>query len=231
MSGLFPSSMLVMLALGVAVAVLGLVLSKIIPQWLLSQFDEEPEQAQADPPVTLPAIPVRWLDAVLGLMLVCLTVWVQRTWGLSLKSFSLMFFCLLSLTLAHIDSRTGLLPDVLTLPLLVAGLGLHSVSGWSDGLSAFAGAALGYGLLRVVFTLYYWKTGRAGMGQGDFKLAAALGAWLGVQAVPMLLLLSSVAGVIAGLGALMLKRLPQGSAIPFGPFLAVAGILLVLWGQ
>ena len=231
MSGLFPSSMLVMLALGVTVAALGLVLSKTIPPWLLNQFDEEPEQADAEPPVALPAIPTRWLDAVLGLLLAGLSVWLLRTWGLGLRSFSLMFFCLLTLTLAHIDTRTGLLPDVLTLPLLVAGLTLHSVSGWSAAATAFAGAALGYGLLRVVFSLYYWKTGRAGMGQGDFKLAAALGAWLGVQTVPVLLLLSSVAGVIVGLGALMLKRLPQGAAIPFGPFLAVAGILLLLWGQ
>lgn len=231
MSGLFVPSVLVMLALGVAVAALAIVLSKTIPRWLFSQIDEESEQAEDYPPVSLPAIPVLWLDALLGLVLICLSVWLLHTWGLGLKSFALIFFCILTLTLAHIDLRTGLLPDVLTLPLLVAGLGLHTVSGWSAAMNAFAGAALGFGLLRVVFGLYYWKTGRAGMGQGDFKLAAALGAWLGLQAIPMLLLLASVAGMIVGLGALILKRLPQGAAIPFGPFLAVAGILLLLWGQ
>ena len=171
----------------------------------------------------------KWLDwaLILGWSFVCLAG-MQR-WGISKPGLAAVLLCGGLLTLARIDLQTGLLPDVLTLSWMWMGMLFHLSGGWISLSASVAGAALGYCLLWVIFTLYRWKTGREGMGYGDFKLTAALGAWLGVQAIPSLVLYASVTGALAGLCVQWWQRLPVATAIPFGPFLALAGILILFY--
>lgn len=135
------------------------------------------------------------------------------------------------LTLAVIDLHTQLLPDDITLPLLWLGL-LAAAGGLSvDPFSAIVGAAAGYLVLWLVFHAFRLLTGKLGMGHGDFKLLAALGAWLGWQQLPVVLLLASAAGAIVGLLLLLCGRLQRGTPMPFGPFLAMAGWLSLMAGD
>lgn len=135
------------------------------------------------------------------------------------------------IALGGIDWDTQLLPDVLVLPLLWLGL-LASLAGWfSDSHSAILGAALGYGFLWSVFHAFRLLTGKEGMGYGDFKLFALFGAWLGWQHLPQILLLSSVVGALVGGALLALRRQDSQIPIPFGPYLAAAGWISLLWGD
>lgn len=142
-------------------------------------------------------------------------------------------WCLVALTLIDLDHQ--LLPDSLTLPLLWAGLLLSLAP--IDGAPLFAslrdsviGAAAGYLTLWSVYQLFKLLTGKEGMGHGDFKLLGALGAWLGWQLLPLVILLSAVVGSIAGVALIALRGRSRGTAIPFGPYLAAAGWIALLWG-
>ncbi|BEV73346.1 A24 family peptidase [Paludibacterium sp. THUN1379] len=136
--------------------------------------------------------------------------------------------CLIALLV--IDAETGLLPDSLTLPLLWAGL-LFNLNGARVPLSqAVLGAVAGYLVLWLLYWCFRLLTGREGLGYGDFKLLAALGAWLGWQALPPLLLLSSLTGLVAAGILMLLRRMSRRDALPFGPFLALAGWMYWLWG-
>jgi leader peptidase (prepilin peptidase) / N-methyltransferase len=136
------------------------------------------------------------------------------------------------LTLAVIDLRTQLLPDVITLPLLWAGLLLTAAHGtFTDTVSALFGAAAGYLVLWLVYWIFKLATGKEGMGYGDFKLLAALGAWLGWQALPSIILISSAAGAAIGIALIFAGRLRRQQPVPFGPFLAAAGWIVLLWGD
>lgn len=133
--------------------------------------------------------------------------------------------------LAGIDWDTTLLPDSLTLPLLWAGL-LASAIGWTIPLStAVWGAAVGYLSLWSVYWLFKLTTGKEGMGYGDFKLLAALGAWLGWQMVLPVVLGASVVGAVVGIAMKLSSSLREGRYVPFGPFLAAGGIVVMLAGQ
>ncbi|HEY0296256.1 MAG TPA: A24 family peptidase [Bordetella sp.] len=132
--------------------------------------------------------------------------------------------------LAWIDAETGLLPDVLTLPLVWLGLLVNLHGALAPLPQAVLGAAVGYLFLWVIFHAFRWITGVEGMGYGDFKLMAALGAWFGLAATPWLLLGAAAAGAVAGLGLRLSGRLGRGQALPFGPYLAVGGILMLLAG-
>jgi len=134
------------------------------------------------------------------------------------------------LALAWIDLEHTLLPDCLTLPLLWAGLLVNVAGAMAPLPQAVLGAAAGYLVLWTVFHAYRLVTGREGMGYGDFKLLAALGAWLGIAALPLLLLGASVAGAAVGLGLLAADRTRRGQPLPFGPYLALAGVALLLAG-
>lgn len=136
-------------------------------------------------------------------------------------------WALVALTL--IDFDTQLLPDDITLPLLWAGL-LVNLNGTFVPLhTAVIGAAAGYLSLWSIYWLFKLSTGREGMGYGDFKLLAALGAWLGWMMLPVILLLSSVVGSVAGLAYLAIRR--ESAPFAFGPYIAVAGFIALLWGQ
>jgi leader peptidase (prepilin peptidase)/N-methyltransferase len=133
--------------------------------------------------------------------------------------------------LAAIDWDTTVLPDALTLPLLWAGL-IAAALGWTIALpTALWGAAAGYLSLWSVYWLFKLTTGKEGMGYGDFKLLAALGAWLGWQAIVPILLMASVIGAVVGIVMKMSATLREGRYVPFGPFLAGAGLVVMLAGM
>jgi leader peptidase (prepilin peptidase)/N-methyltransferase len=149
--------------------------------------------------------------------------------GPTLQMLAALGFCWALIALTMIDFDTQLLPDDITLPLMWAGL-LLNVQGLFVPLpAAVIGAAAGYLSLWSVYWLFRLATGKEGMGYGDFKLMAALGAWLGWVMLPLILLLSSVAGCIVGIGYLVVRR--QSAPFAFGPYIAIAGIIALLWGN
>ncbi len=140
------------------------------------------------------------------------------------------FFCAVLVTLAGIDWDTTLLPDNLTLPLLWAGVASAAL-GWTIPLpEAVWGAIAGYLSLWSVYWLFKLTTGKEGMGFGDFKLLAALGAWLGWKMILPIVLGASVIGAIVGIGMKMSSALREGRYVPFGPFLAGAGLVVLFAG-
>lgn len=157
----------------------------------------------------------------------CVARWGTTPTGLAWCAFSAAL-----LTLALIDWDTTLLPDSITLPLLWGGL-LASALQWTEvALSdAVFGAAAGYLSLWLVFWGFKLATGKEGMGYGDFKLLAALGAWLGWQALVPIILMSSVIGAVIGIGLKFSGGLREGGYIPFGPFLAGAGFVALVFGS
>lgn len=134
-------------------------------------------------------------------------------------------------TLAAIDFDTQLLPDSITLPLLWLGLAFNFYGTFADLNSAVIGAMVGYLSLWSIFWLFKLATGKEGMGYGDFKLLAALGAWLGWQMLPAIILLSSVVGAIVGISLIVIFGRGRNVPIPFGPYLAAAGLIALFWGQ
>jgi len=137
------------------------------------------------------------------------------------------------LYLAHIDWRTFRLPNAITFPLIILGIAFNVFSDlrFTTPSSAFIGAFLGYGLLWALNTSYRLLKNRDGIGMGDAKLLAALGAWLGWSALPSILLMASVTGMLGGIILLKLHGHHLQKAFPFGPFLAIAGIIELLWPQ
>ncbi|MBL8520574.1 MAG: prepilin peptidase [Betaproteobacteria bacterium] len=135
------------------------------------------------------------------------------------------------IALAFIDADTTLLPDDITLPLLWAGLLVNAFGVFTTLHAAVIGAAAGYVLLWVVFWGFKLLTGKDGMGYGDFKLLAALGAWLGWPMLPVIILLSAAAGALMGVAGIIFFGREKGAKLPFGPYLAVAGFIALLWGK
>lgn len=134
------------------------------------------------------------------------------------------------IALAAIDFDTQFLPDSITLPLLWLGLLFNLFGTFTDLPSAVIGAMAGYLSLWSIFWLFKLATGKEGMGYGDFKLLAALGAWLGWSMLPTIILLSSLVGAIVGVSLIVLARHGRNVPIPFGPYLAAAGCIALLWG-
>lgn len=135
------------------------------------------------------------------------------------------------IALAVIDYDTQLLPDSITLPMLWLGLVLSLFGLFTDSHSSIVGAAAGYLSLWLVFHLFRLVTGKEGMGYGDFKLLGLFGAWLGWQALPQIILLSALTGAIIGVALILGGRHEQGKPLPFGPYLAAAGWISLLWGE
>jgi leader peptidase (prepilin peptidase)/N-methyltransferase len=156
-----------------------------------------------------------------------------RAFGLTPEAVLVMVFLWTLLALAVIDARTLLLPDRLTLGLLWAGLLANALGYWSalPLPDAVLGALAGYASLAAVAWGYAQLTGREGMGLGDAKLLAALGAWLGWLALPLMVLLASLLALLVGGLALWRGRADRHTALPFGPFLALAGGLAIIWGR
>ncbi len=167
------------------------------------------------------------VEAATGLL--SLACALRFGWGPALGAALVLTWALVALSV--IDLRTQLLPDTITLPLLWLGL-LLSINGVFVRPSAsIIGAAAGYLSLWSVYHVFRWVTGKEGMGYGDFKLLAALGAWFGWQALPMIVLLSSVMGAVIGLGLILLRGHDRNVPLPFGPYLALAGWIVLVGGS
>ena len=152
-------------------------------------------------------------------------------WGLTWTALAWCGFAAAIVALAFIDWDTTLLPDDITLPLLWAGL-IAAVLGWSGVAlpTALWGAVAGYLSLWSIYWAFRLLTGKEGMGFGDFKLFAALGAWFGVTALIPIILMSSVIGAVVGIAMKFSSGLREGGYVPFGPFLAAAGLTAMLFG-
>lgn len=157
--------------------------------------------------------------------------WCGWQWGINATGLAWCAFCAALLALTLIDWDTTLLPDDLTLPLLWAGLACAALNLTSIGLSdAFWGAVGGYLSLWLVYWAFKLVTGKEGMGYGDFKLFAALGAWFGWQALIPIILMASVIGAVVGIAMKFSSKLREGGYVPFGPFLSMAGITAMVLG-
>ena len=154
---------------------------------------------------------------------------VKFSWGWPLLAMLAFTWLLIAMSVIDIDHQ--ILPDVLTLSLLWLGLLANSQGLFTNLHDAVYGAALGYGVLWSVYWVFKLTTGKEGMGFGDFKLLAALGAWLGVQSIPLIILLSSVVGAVVGIAGIMILGRDKNIPIPFGPYLAAAGWIAALWGD
>ena len=160
---------------------------------------------------------------------VCSVV-VSYKFGMNVElSFALLITWVLILQ-AGIDHQESLIPDEITLPILWFGLIINSCNVFVNLQEAVIGAVVGYLVFWVVYWLFKIITGKDGIGQGDFKLIAMLGAWFGYKALPLIILLSTTMGSLVGGMLILLKKLDKNSPIPFGPYLAMAGWIAMLWG-
>ena len=135
------------------------------------------------------------------------------------------------IALSGIDFDHQLLPDNITLPILWLGLFLSLFNIFTDPVSSIIGAIAGYLFLWTIYQLFKLLTGKEGMGYGDFKLLALFGAWLGWQYLPLIILLSSLVGAIIGTSMIIFVQRDKNVPIPFGPYLAIAGWIALLWGE
>lgn len=166
------------------------------------------------------------IEALTGLM----SGVVAWTYGFDLTCLGALLLTWALIALTFIDLDEQLLPDKITLPLLWLGIFFNLFDSYTSLNSSVIGAIAGYLSLWSVYHLFRLLTGKEGMGYGDFKLLAALGAWLGWQYLPMIILLSSLVGAIVGITLILFKQHQRDIPIPFGPYLAAAGWLALIWG-
>lgn len=164
---------------------------------------------------------------LLTALLTCVVVW---KFGIGIQSLGAVIFTYYLIALSGIDIETQLLPDNVTLPLLWFGIIFNYFSTYTELTSSILGAIFGYVALWLVFHIFRIITGKEGMGYGDFKLLAALGAWLGWQSLPLVILLSSAVGATVGIIMIVTKLQERSKPIPFGPYLAMAGWIAMLYG-
>jgi len=167
------------------------------------------------------------VELLTGLASIC----VAYTFGVTLQTVAALLFTWILLALTLIDLKKQLLPDNMTLPLLWFGIFFSFFDLFTNLKSSIIGAMAGYLILWSVYHLFKLLTRKEGMGYGDFKLLAALGAWAGYDYLPQIILVSSVVGSIAGITMLVIGKTRHQQPIPFGPYLAVAGWIALLWGQ
>lgn len=176
---------------------------------------------------------ISWRYPIVELLSAVLSVVVVWHFGVSLAALAALAFTWALIALAVIDIDRQILPDSITLPLLWAGLllNLYPYPLFAPLSSAVIGAAAGYLSLWLVFHAFRLATGKEGMGYGDFKLFAALGAWLGWQHLPLVILLASFVGAVVGVAGIIAFGRDRRLPIPFGPFLCAAGWIALLWGD
>ena len=156
---------------------------------------------------------------------------VLQVFGYEWLTVALLFYTLSLIALGCIDMETQLLPDEITIPLLWGGVLTALVFGHISPADSIIGAVVGYTALWIVYWAFKLLTGREGMGHGDFKLLAALGAWLGWQALPAVVLLASIAGLLYAAVALARRAIKRDQPIPFGPFLAASGWVTLMFRE
>ncbi len=160
-----------------------------------------------------------------------LSGFVAWHFGFSIIAVAALFFVWALIALAVIDINTQLLPDDITLPLLWLGLIVNMDNGFTTILSAVMGAILGYLSLWSIYWSFKIITGKEGMGYGDFKLLSAIGAWLGWNMLPLVILFSSLAGAIIGIGLIIATKFRKNLPMPFGPYLVVGALIALFWGE
>ncbi|MFZ5722372.1 MAG: prepilin peptidase [Pseudomonadota bacterium] len=160
-----------------------------------------------------------------------LTLLIVALYGTGWAVLAMLLFTWSLIALTMIDYDTQLLPDDITLPLLWLGLLVAIPAGGLPVADAVIGAAAGYLALWSVYWAFRLATGKEGMGYGDFKLLAAIGAWVGWQKLPLVIVLSSGVGALLGIALILVAGRDRAHPIPFGPFLAVAGFIALLWGD
>ena len=160
-----------------------------------------------------------------------LSAYAAWHFGFSASALGALLFVWAMVALTFIDLDTQLLPDDITLPLLWLGLAFNLGTTFAELPDAVIGAMAGYLALWSVFWLFKLATGKEGMGYGDFKLLAAIGAWLGWQMLPLTILLSSLVGAVVGILLIVVARHGRNVPIPFGPYLAAAGLIALFWGE
>jgi leader peptidase (prepilin peptidase)/N-methyltransferase len=168
------------------------------------------------------------LIEILSATLAALVAW---KFGVSLQASMAVLLTWGLICLSFIDYDHQYLPDNITLPFLWLGLFLNLNGLFVDLTSAVIGAMAGYLILWLVYQVFKKLTGKEGMGYGDFKLLALLGAWLGWQALPAIILLSTLVGSVIGISLILFKQHDRSHPIPFGPYLAIAGWIALLWGN
>lgn len=160
-----------------------------------------------------------------------LSAYVVAHFGWSLQSLFGLIFTWVLIALTFIDFDHKLLPDDIVLPTLWLGLAISLIPIFANVQNALIGAIAGYLVFWLVFQVFKLLTGKEGMGHGDFKLMALLGAWLGWQFIPQIVLISTLAGSIIGISLMVFKKASRDLAIPFGPYIAIAGWVALLWGR
>ena len=168
-----------------------------------------------------PAIEI--LTALLSLV-------VAINFGVSWQTLAGLFLTWSLIAMAMIDLHKMILPDDLTLPVLWLGLLLSLFNIFIDPVSSIIGAIAGYMILWIVYQTFKLLTGKEGMGYGDFKLLALFGAWFGWEQLPLVIILSSATGAAIGITMLLFKKHQRDLPIPFGPYLAIAGWICMIWG-
>ncbi len=174
-------------------------------------------------------IPLRYpaVEALTAL----LSGYIAWRYGYSWQTLAALFYAWILIAAAFIDLDTFYLPDNLTLPLLWLGLLINLNGTFIDLSSAVIGAGAGYLALWSVFWAFKFATGKEGMGYGDFKLLAAIGAWLGWKMLPAVILIASLVGAVIGIALIVFARRGRDVPIPFGPYLVLAGLIAMFWGN
>jgi len=167
------------------------------------------------------------IEALTGL----LSAYIAWRFGVTLMTAAALLFCWSLIALTFIDADTQLLPDQITQPLIWLGLLVNFGGVFTDLNSALIGAVIGYLSLWSIYWLFKLITGKEGMGYGDFKLLAAIGAWLGWSMLPVVILLSSLVGAVVGISLIVFAQHGRSQPIPFGPYLAGGGLIALFWGQ
>jgi leader peptidase (prepilin peptidase)/N-methyltransferase len=175
--------------------------------------------------------PISWRYPAVEALAGALAGFIAWKYGLGPAMLGAMLFAWAMIALTFIDLDTFYLPDSITLPLLWAGLLFNIPGTYVDLRSAVIGAVAGYLALWSVYWLFKLATGKEGMGYGDFKLLAAIGAWLGWKMLPLVILLSSFVGAAVGIALIVFARRGRSVPIPFGPYLACAGLVALFWGE
>ncbi len=160
-----------------------------------------------------------------------LSGYIAWRYGVTWTTAAVLVFAWTMIALAFIDLDTFYLPDDITLPLIWTGLLINMGGTFVDLRSAVIGAIAGYLALWIVFWAYKLATGKEGMGYGDFKLLAAIGAWLGWKMLPVVILLSSFVGAVVGISLIVFARHGRNVPLPFGPYLALGGLIAMFWGD
>ena len=175
--------------------------------------------------------PISLRYPVVELVTGIITAFIAWHSGYQIQTFfaAILTWALICLSIIDLDHQ--LLPDDITLPFLWLGIICNMFNLFTDVYSSLLGVIFGYGILWIIFITYKLLTGKEGMGYGDFKLLAMLGAWFGWQMLPLIILLSSLLGAVIGIALIIFTKHGRNTPIPFGPYLALSGWIAMIWGQ